>query len=440
MSESSEKMSETTSLIMGMIYLLVFILLVNYFAQFFINSWYYLRLTQLTMVSFIPDWIYLGRILPFEGGLELLTKAKNTDVNGIFIRKFDAFFAPYMSWIPALFIYHLFLKLNGRNRGVTDKFSMEAILERNSKIFPFLRPYVNFNPATMVDLEFERDDLKKLQYLPALNPVEFSTMIPPLGLEKEAEKKEAFRLPIWDGEEDIDEDLAKRAFEAQMGDIFSPEGEPLTPPQLKIFNLLRNKMSIDRTVVNKMVKEYCEEIINGAGKYKNPEKLSRSRREIIKELENLFASLVKSKGEAFAIKKFTTPKEIRAMGYIKEFEAIYSRIRAEDIMLSHGFVVTGLMTMLEEARGGGVVPCVEFIELKGEDRKLWYALQCVGRKTAFVEAAGPYAHWLLEKMIGKAITQPEVTSAVEALKLALFVDKKSLQQKKKKKERMGALI
>ena len=147
--------------------------------------------------------------------------------------------------------------------------------------------------------------------------------------------------------------------------------------------------------------------------------------------------LVETKSDEFAKQRFTDKKEIRKLAFRKKYEVLYSNIHAENIMSSHGFVVTGLMTLLEEGRGGGVIPCVEFIWLKGEDRGLWYALQSVGRKTAFSEAGGAYSHWLLEKMVGKPITQPEVTSAIEALKIALFVDKKSLQQRKKQKEKMG---
>ena len=46
-------------------------------------------------------------------------------------------------------------------------------------------------------------------------------------------------------------------------------------------------------------------------------------------------------------------------------------------------------------------------------------LNCVGRQTAFVEVAGPYAHWLAEKEMGRKIRSPMVDQAVTALDVAI---------------------
>ncbi len=438
MAQSGENLSETSSVIMAIIYLAVLILLLNHFSYVFVNAWYYLRVTQLTMLNFIPDWIPLTYAIPYEKGFEILRSVDVRRVNADYINQFDSFFAPYMSWIPALFLYHLYKKLGFRSHGVTRKLSMEEILARNAKIFPFLKPYVNFNPATMEDLEFERDDKHKLQYLPSLSPVDFGIMVPPLGLEHEAEKKEAFRLPIWDGDDTFDEDLARRAFEKQLKNHYSSVEESFTEPQRKVFEYLSPNAGMDRKYTIKILKEYSKAIADGNGIFKGDEsKLTLHKKNLVVRLESVYKMLVDAKGEKFASDRFKDQKEIRKLAYRKKFEPLYAKIHAENIMASHGFVVTGLMTLLEESRGGGVIPCVEFIWLKGEDRPLWYALQSVGRKTSFVEAGGAYSHWLLEKLVGKPITQPEVSSAIEALKIALFVDKKSLQKRKRQKEKMG---
>jgi hypothetical protein len=438
MAQSNDGMSETSSIIIAMIYLALFLLLINYFSYIFINAWYYLRLTQLTMLSFIPDWMPFSHLIPYEDGFRVLKAARSSNIDMDYINQFDSFFAPFTSWIPALFAYHLYLKLGDRAKGVTKKFSMEEILVRNSKIFPFLKPYVDFNPATMEDLEFERDDPHKLQYLPALNPVEYATMVPPLGLEKEAEEKEAFRLPLWDKKDDFDEDLARRSFESQLTNHYSNVEDSFTETQEKIFDFLSERAGMDRKVIVSLLLEYSHSIAEGMGIYAGDEKkLTLHRKNLVVRLEGIFKILSDAKGVKFAVDRFTNKKEIKKLAFRKQFDKLYAKIHSENLMSQHGFVVTGLMTLLEEARGGGVVPCVEFIWLKGKDRKLWYALQSVGRKTAFPEAGGAYSHWLLEKLVGKAITQPEVTSSVEALKVALFVDKKSLQQRKRQKEKMG---
>lgn len=438
MAQSSENMSETSSILIAIIYLAIFLLLIDHFSYVFVNAWYYVRVVQLTMLNFLPDWMPFVHIIPYDKGFDILRNADLSAVDSDYINRFDSFFAPYLSWIPALFVYHLYRKLSDRSFDVTKKFSMEEILRRNAKIFPFLRPYVDFNPASMEDLEFDRDDAHKRQYLPSLTPVDFATMAPPLGLEKEAEKAPAFRVAMWDGEDMLDEDLARRAFEKQLTNHFSSVEESLTEPQRKIFEFLSPKAGMDRKYTRKMVEEYCKGIVDGKGTYlKDISELSKNRRELVERLESLYKLVSETKNITEANENFTSPKGIKKILYFKKYEPIFARIHAENIMASHGFVVTGLMTLLEEARGGGVIPCVEFIWLKGEDRPLWYALQTVGRKTAFSEAGGAYAHWLLEKQVGKAITQPEVTSAVEALKLALYVDKKSMQRKKRQKEKMG---
>lgn len=438
MAQSGENLSESSSIIMALIYLVLIIFLLNHFSYIFVNAWYYIRVVQLTMLNFIPDWLPLTYLIPYDKGFEILRSVDLRGVNSQYINQFDSFFAPYLSWIPALFIYHLYKKLSGRSRDVTYKYSMEEILRRNAKIFPFLKPYVNFNPATMEDLEYERDDEHKKQYLPSISPVEFARMVPPLGLEKEAEAEKSFRLPMWDGEDMLDEDLARRCFEKQLTNHYASVEESFTEPQRKIFEYLSPKAGMDRKFTIELLKEYCNGIAKGNGVYSGDEnKLTLHRKNLVLRLESVYKMLVETKSDEFAKQRFTDKKEIRKLAFRKKYEVLYSKIHAENIMSSHGFVVTGLMTLLEEGRGGGVIPCVEFIWLKGEDRGLWYALQSVGRKTSFSEAGGAYSHWLLEKMVGKPITQPEVTSAIEALKIALFVDKKSLQQRKKQKEKMG---
>lgn len=437
MSQSNENMSETGSIIVAIIYLAIFILLIDHFSYVFVNAWYYFRVIQLTMLNFIPEWMPFSYLIPYDRGFEILLSKDLGDVDSNYINSFDSFFAPYLSWIPALFVYHLYRKLSDRCANVTTKYSMEEILRRNAKIFPFLKPYVDFNPATMEDLEFDRDDKRKLQYLPAINPVEFALMAPPLGLEKEAEKQASYRLAMWDGEDMLDEDLARRSFEKQLTNHYSSVEDSLTPSQRKIFDFLSPKAGLDRKYTRNLLDKYCKSIVDGKGIYSGDiSGLSNVRKELIGRLEDLYRLIASAKNAEIANERFADPKRIKAILYNKKYEPIFARIHAENLMASHGFVVTGLMTLLEEGRGGGVIPCVEFIWLKGEDRPLWYALQSVGRKTSFSESGGAYAHWLLEKQVGKAITQPEVTSAVEALKLALYVDKKSLQRKKRQKEKM----
>src|SRR3989338_862410 len=81
----------------------------------------------------------------------------------------------------------------------------------------------------------------------------------------------------------------------------------------------------------------------------------------------------------------------------------------------HAYVLTFMASLLEIARGDGVLGCAEFLWLKAVDRRLWYMLSNVGRPASFVEVAGAYSHWQAEKKIGRALKTPIVKGAVDAL-------------------------
>jgi intracellular multiplication protein IcmP len=92
----------------------------------------------------------------------------------------------------------------------------------------------------------------------------------------------------------------------------------------------------------------------------------------------------------------------------------------------HAYVLTMMASMLDLARGNGVLATADFLWLKSIDRKLWYMLNSVGRRTAFPEIAGPYAHWVVEKRLRRPLKVPVVITAVDALDeaIALIVYKK----------------
>lgn len=91
----------------------------------------------------------------------------------------------------------------------------------------------------------------------------------------------------------------------------------------------------------------------------------------------------------------------------------------QKLMDSHAYVLTVMATMLQSAREDGVQATADFLWLKPVDRRLWYMLNTVGRQTPFVEVAGPFAHWISEKEIGKRLLVPMVEEATNALDLAL---------------------
>lgn len=89
------------------------------------------------------------------------------------------------------------------------------------------------------------------------------------------------------------------------------------------------------------------------------------------------------------------------------------------ITVHHGFVYTAMATLLDLARKDGVLATAEFLWLKPVDRRLWFMLNSVGRQTACVEVAGPFAHWVAEKKLKRAIRIPMVKEAVSALSVSV---------------------
>lgn len=81
----------------------------------------------------------------------------------------------------------------------------------------------------------------------------------------------------------------------------------------------------------------------------------------------------------------------------------------------HAFVLTVMGSLIESTRQLGVLASADFLWLKPLDRRLWFMLNSVGRQVPFVEVAGPFAHWIYEKHLGKKVVTPMVKEAVNAL-------------------------
>lgn len=93
---------------------------------------------------------------------------------------------------------------------------------------------------------------------------------------------------------------------------------------------------------------------------------------------------------------------------------------AQKIFASHAYILSVMASMLELARTDGVLASAEFLWLKPLDRKLWYMLNSVGRRTAVPEIAGAYAHWIVEKKLERPLQVPMVDEAVKSLETALL--------------------
>jgi intracellular multiplication protein IcmP len=106
-----------------------------------------------------------------------------------------------------------------------------------------------------------------------------------------------------------------------------------------------------------------------------------------------------------------------------EVDSVIERYKQEPaiskIFQKHAYFLTIMASLVEEARKDGVLATADFLWLKPVDRRLWYMLNSVGRQTPFVEVAGPYAHWLAEKELGRKSMVPMIEEAVKGLELAV---------------------
>lgn len=92
----------------------------------------------------------------------------------------------------------------------------------------------------------------------------------------------------------------------------------------------------------------------------------------------------------------------------------------QKVLRSHAYDFTVMASMLKAAREYGVMQSPQFIWLRPKNRKLWYILNGVGRRVAFAEIAGIYAHWIAEEVAGHPIERPYVVKAVDGLERALL--------------------
>lgn len=90
--------------------------------------------------------------------------------------------------------------------------------------------------------------------------------------------------------------------------------------------------------------------------------------------------------------------------------------RLKRIVRSHSYELTMLMSLLQVARGAGILNDSDFIGwMKPQDRLLWYTVNQTGRRVSWAEAGGVKAHWLAEVVAKRRIEDPMVDEAVEAL-------------------------
>lgn len=387
--------------------------------EYVIYVWKYLRILELGMFYWIPDWV------PFYGNLEIKQAFQflmDTDFDLIHrdtVSQIDNRYSGFFSWIPGLLCIYWGVKFVGKSLDPTANYNMESLLARMQHYYPHVPQFVDDDP-TNKDIEYSRDKKESYRWAMGLRPNDFAVMVPPLGLEEAAKTNKSLNAPIWDGADGYDLDLAEKTFVAQLGEKFSGI-ESLNSYETRLFDFLVKKIADDLELSKEKINVFAKVILNEKDKdskfdYKV---LSLSEQGLYNKLDSYLSEEKLKKKKKFNSKDFFYYKNIEKLMKDKSFLPVLKKLNAEYVMSMHAFKTTAFMALLEETRKVGVVPTLDFQWIKKEDRILHFSLSSVGRKVAFAECSGCFCHYVLECQIGRPWSQPEVHEAVQGLYKAL---------------------
>jgi intracellular multiplication protein IcmP len=244
-------------------------------------------------------------------------------------------------------------------------YSMKSLSEQEKVIWP------QISPVTQIDLL--STPLDQAPWAMALNPLNFAKKYKLLSKEKLAASEEELSLN-YKLNVKLKRTEAKQVFLMQLGNYWR-DVESLPIHIKALFAMFAAKSHGDKTAVTAL---------------------------------NNQISISASKGDHIDYQG--VEQLLAKYAYSDEVRKITSR---------HAFIFTVMIHMLEYARQDGVYASADFLWLKPIDRRLWYTLNCAGRKTPYAEVAGIFSHYYAETIYQQAIFVPMVDEAVDALEIAI---------------------
>jgi hypothetical protein len=365
-------------------------LLVMFMAGFFYNT--HKRRINGFFVQYIS--VQLAAIAPFSDHAATIKGNLNAtdpeDISMADIWALAGYAGKRLRWVVlplTLILAYLVYFSFGRVEQFKRKFTMEALLKNNIKLFPEIAPIVNRpNPIT-------EEPLDSGPWRTARTPLQFALEN---GLIIDQNRKPVpinkmigvDGLPLADAtilrlEKGLFLDLprAEHVFVSQLGDVF--EGPDKLKPHQKAFAAA--------------LLAYAHS----------------DRKAGIEMLNQLSMSFLE-----------TPPKSSKDVFTIdmSGADALLEKYSADHRELNRHASYTNcwMSALLEFARGKGVIACSMFIWLRPIDRTLWYALNQCGRRVAWPEAAGVRAHMQAEEEKAHMINTPEVEGAVLSLEQHLI--------------------
>lgn len=99
----------------------------------------------------------------------------------------------------------------------------------------------------------------------------------------------------------------------------------------------------------------------------------------------------------------------------------------ENVVKAHSrYMYLAVLALYAFARKKGVLPTSEFIWLRPLDRRMFYLCNNMGRRTAWPEIAGLWAHFLTEKALAstepdsRGIEEPQVGEGINGLEMSMY--------------------
>lgn len=415
--------SFTVYIITLSVLLVIAILTIDYYIEYLIAIWRYIRIGEFWLLRWIPEWVPILGSLPIDDAYQfLLDSPELTYGEGLVIEEVKAVdnaTMKYFSVIPGIFFMVVGIRAFLKERKIAPQHNHDSLLRHNAQFYPHLEQFVKENPDDY-PLRFDPEKPETSRHGISISPERYCTMAPPPELFHASKARPELVAPIWDGLLGFDHDLANRAFEAQLGKTYSSLSR-MTGYEKEVFDQLCRKMTYSKEAIGPLVDfAFSDNPTIELARDKELVDWARATRDQEQKKSSLARFL---SGTYFRLRKALPgplyQDRIDRFLKIKELEPMFKRAISEQIMNNHGFVITGLMSLLQEVRRGGVVAGSDFLWVKAHNRTLFYALNSVGRKTTYTESAGPFSHWLLELHMGRALSQPSTYEAVKQLAAAI---------------------
>lgn len=240
------------------------------------------------------------------------------------------------------------------------RMGLETLMQEQAKSFPAIKPFLKFDPRKM-------PGRAPGQPVPEQLPL-FSEALSP-------EEWLAYHSIRWSGGQ-LDYNAAYHALAEQLGKRWEgPEALPIHMQCLYAACALK--------LIRK--RKDCEEILNMMSESWTPEGGFRASA----KLKSKVKAVIKNPKTGGALRKFAD---------------------------QHAYETTAMLRCVMRAREeGGVLAPAEFVWMRGHDRKLWYPLNNLGRKSYCAEASGALVHFTNELIAGQKIPTPRFDEVIRGL-------------------------